>query len=102
VDWAALSQTVAQAKLTLVVYMGMSGAEQLQTSLLQGLPPQTPVAVIQQVSLPTQRHVVCPLGELHDTVVRNQMASPSVIVVGDVLQGLQYIEQHNPRLVAAA
>jgi uroporphyrin-III C-methyltransferase len=102
VDWAALSQTVAQAKLTLVVYMGMSGAEQLQTSLLQGLTPQTPVAVIQQVSLPTQRHVVCPLGELHDTVVRHQMASPSVIVVGDVLQGLQYIEQHNPRLVAAA
>jgi len=101
VDWAALSHTVAQAKLTLVIYMGMSGAEQLQTSLLQGLTPQTPVAVIQQVSLPTQRHVVCTLGELHDTVVRNQMASPSVIVVGDVIQGLRHIEQHDRRLVAA-
>lgn len=102
VDWAALSQTVAQAKLTLVVYMGMSGAEQLQTSLLQGLASQTPVAVIQQVSLPTQRHVVCTLGELHDTVVRNQMASPSVIVVGDVIQGLRHIEQNSQRFVAAA
>ena len=102
VDWSALSHTVAQAKLTLVIYMGMSGVAKLETSLLNGLDPQTPVAVIQHVSLPTQRHVVCTLSELHNTVVRNQMASPSVIVVGDVLQGLLHIEQNNQRFVAAA
>jgi uroporphyrin-III C-methyltransferase len=82
--------------------MGMSGAAQLQTSLLQGLSTHTPVAVIQHVSLPIQRHVVCTLSELHDTVVREQMASPSVIVVGDVLAGLLHLEQSNPSLVAAA
>jgi uroporphyrin-III C-methyltransferase len=60
------------------------------------------VAVIQHVSLPTQRHVVCTLSDLHQTVVRDQMASPSIIVVGDVLQGLLQLEQNNPRLVAAA
>ena len=102
VDWAALSHTAAQAKLTLVIYMGMSGAAQLQDSLLDGLSPQTPVAVIQHVSLSTQRHVVCTLSELHNTVVRDQMASPSVIVVGDVLQGLLHLEQSNQRFVAAA
>ena len=100
VDWAALSHTAAQAKLTLVIYMGMSGAAQLQTALLHGLAPHTPVAVIQHVSLPTQRHVVCTLSELHHTVVREHMASPSVIVVGDVMQGLLQIEQNNQRLVA--
>ncbi len=100
VDWAALSHTAAQAKLTLVIYMGMSGAAQLQVSLLDGLSPHTPVAVIQHVSLSTQRHVVCTLSELHNTVVRDQMASPSVIVVGDVLQGLLHLEQSNQRLVA--
>ncbi len=100
VDWAALSHTAAQAKLTLVIYMGMSGAAQLQASLLCGLSPHTPVAVIQHVSLSTQRHVVCTLSELHNTVVRDQMASPSVIVVGDVLQGLLHLEQSNQRLVA--
>jgi uroporphyrin-III C-methyltransferase len=100
VDWAALSHTAAQAKLTLVIYMGMSGAAQLQASLLYGLSPHTPVAVIQHVSLYTQRHVVCTLSELHNTVVRDQMASPSVIVVGDVLQGLLHLEQSNQRLVA--
>jgi uroporphyrin-III C-methyltransferase len=102
VDWAALSHTAAQAKLTLVIYMGMSGAGQLQASLLHGLKPHTPVAVIQHVSLPTQRHVVCTLSELHATVVRDHMASPSVIVVGDVLQGLLHLEQNNQRLIAAA
>jgi uroporphyrin-III C-methyltransferase len=102
VDWAALSHTAAQAKLTLVIYMGISGVAQLQASLLHGLGPHTPVAVIQHVSLPTQRHVVCTLSDLHQTVVRDQMASPSIIVVGDVLQGLLQLEQNNPRLVAAA
>ena len=102
VDWSALSHTAAQAKLTLVIYMGMSGAAQLQVSLLHGLDPLTPVAVIQHVSLPMQRHVVCTLSELHSTVVRDQMASPSVIVVGDVLQGLLHIELNNQRFVAAA
>jgi uroporphyrin-III C-methyltransferase len=102
VDWAALSHTAAQAKLTLVIYMGMRGAAQLQASLLQGLASQTPVCVIQHVSLPTQRHVVCTLNELHDTVLRHHMASPSVIVVGDVLQGLLHVEQNSQQLVAAA
>jgi uroporphyrin-III C-methyltransferase len=102
VDWAALSHTAAQAKLTLVIYMGMSGAAQLQAALLQGLSSRTPVAVIQHVSLPTQRHVVCTLRELHNKVVQDQMASPSVIVVGDVLQGLLHLEQNHQRFVAAA
>ena len=102
VDWAALSHTAAQAKLTLVIYMGMSGALQLQASLLQGLDPNTPVAIIQYVSLPMQRHVVCTLNELHLTVVRDQMVSPSVIVVGDVLQGLLHLEHNNQRLAASA
>jgi uroporphyrin-III C-methyltransferase len=102
VDWAALSHTATQAKLTLVIYMGMSGAAQLQVSLLHGLSSNTPVAVIQHVSLPTQRHVVCTLSELHNTVVREHMASPSVIVVGDVLQGLLHLERSNQRFLAAA
>jgi uroporphyrin-III C-methyltransferase len=36
---------------------------------------------------------VCTLGELHDTLVREQLGSPSVIVVGDVLQGLLALQQ---------
>jgi uroporphyrin-III C-methyltransferase len=88
VDWAALGQAAAQAKLTLVIYMGVTGAAQLQQALLQSMRADTPVAVIHQVSLPTQRHVVCELQDLNNAIVREQLASPSIIVVGDVFKGL--------------
>jgi uroporphyrin-III C-methyltransferase len=87
-DWRALSHTARQAKLTLVVYMGVSGAASIQSELLHGLRADTPVAIIQNASLPTQRHAVCMLVDLASTIAHEALASPSVIVVGDVLQGL--------------
>jgi uroporphyrin-III C-methyltransferase len=87
-DWALLASTAAQAKLTLVIYMGVAGSEQIQNELLAGLPASTPVAIIQNASLPSQRHAVATLGTLRATIERESLASPSVIVVGDVLQGL--------------
>ncbi len=87
-DWRALSVTARQARLTIVIYMGMSGVAHIQRELLHGLGAGTPVAVIQSASLPQQRHAVCTLGELNATIEREQLASPSVIVVGNVLQGL--------------
>ena len=87
-DWRALAAAARQARLTLVIYMGVSSAERIQNELLCGLPASTPVAIIQNASLPTQRHVACTLGDLSATIARAQLASPSVIVVGDVLRGL--------------
>ena len=55
---------------------------------LTGLPANTPVAVIQHASLPHQRHAVTTLGHLHATITREGLASPSVIVVGDVVRGV--------------
>ena len=87
-DWGALAATAAQARLTLVIYMGVTGSRHIQDELLQGLPAHTPVAIIQNASLPTQRHAVTTLGSLRATIEQQQLQSPSVIVVGDVLQGL--------------
>ena len=87
-DWRTLATTARQAKLTLVIYMGVNGAATIQRELLHGLHADTPVAIIQNASLPQQRHAVCSLSELQSTIVREQLSSPSVIVVGDVLQGL--------------
>jgi uroporphyrin-III C-methyltransferase len=87
-DWRALAATARDARLTLVIYMGVSGAGHIQDQLLSGLPAQTPVAIIQNASLPTQRHAVATLATLHATIVAEGLQSPSVIVVGDVLQGL--------------
>ncbi len=102
VDWVALGHTAVHAKLTLVIYMGVSGAAQLQSALLQSMRPETPVAVIHQVSLPAQRHVLCELEQLHPTLTREALSSPSVIVVGDVFKGLLAMQKSlTPGVIAA-
>ncbi len=87
-DWRALAAAAHTAKLTLVIYMGVRGAQRIQQDLLTGLPAATPVAVIQNASLPTQRHITTTLGELAASIAREHMASPSVIVVGDVTRAI--------------
>jgi len=86
-DWAALSRTAHQAKLTLVIYMGVSSLAAIQNGLLQGLPADTPIAIVQNASLPHQRQALSTLGQLGDTMAQAQLQSPSIIVVGDVVQG---------------
>ena len=87
-DWRALAAAARDAKLTLVIYMGVSGAARIQRELLTALPASTPVAVVQRASLPDQRQAVTTLGELDATIAREQLASPSIIVVGDVIRGV--------------
>ncbi len=87
-DWRALAATAHSARLTLVIYMGVSSVSRIEEDLLTGLPRETPVAVVQHASLPQQRHVVTTLGRLAETVTREGMASPAVIVVGDVVRGV--------------
>jgi uroporphyrin-III C-methyltransferase len=91
-DWAQLAATAAQAKLTLVIYMGVSGSQHIQDDLLLGLPGYTPVAIIQNASLPNQRYAVSTLAQLRATIEQHQLLSPSVIVVGNVLQGLAALQ----------
>ena len=95
-DWALLASTAARAKLTLVIYMGVTGSEQIQAELLLGLAASTPVAIIQNASLPIQRHAIATLGTLRSTIDREGLQSPSVIVVGDVLQGLAAVVSGSP------
>jgi uroporphyrin-III C-methyltransferase len=87
-DWAQLAATAAQARLTLVIYMGVTGAQHIQDELLLGLHGDTPAAIIHNASLPDQRHAVTTLAALRSTIDQEQLQSPSIIVVGDVLQGL--------------
>ena len=101
-DWAALATTAAQARLTLVIYMGVTGSQHIQNELLQGLSPRTPVAIIQNASLPMQRHAVCTLASMHATIAQEHLQSPSVIVVGDVLQGLLALSESAASSAAAA
>ncbi len=87
-DWRAIAALAHGQRLTLVIYMGVSGAARIQAELLEGLPAATPVAIVQNVSLPAERQVLTTLNDLAPCIAREALASPSVIVVGDVLCGL--------------
>ena len=95
-DWQALAATARDAKLTLVIYMGVSSAAQIQQELLTGLPVDTPLAVIQHATLPQQRHAVTSLGQLRATIEREGLGSPAVIVVGDVVSGIAALQAPLP------
>ena len=92
-DWAMLAATAAQARLTMVIYMGVTGSQAIEAQLLQGLPGGTPVAIIENASLPAQRHAIATLSTLRATIEREQLKSPCVIVVGDVLAGIAAVEE---------
>jgi uroporphyrin-III C-methyltransferase len=83
--WPTLAAAAAEG-LTLVIYMGIATVESLQQGLAGALRDDTPVAIVQHASLPQQRHALCTLGELAATVQREALASPAVIVVGDVVR----------------
>ena len=98
-DWRQLAATARDAKLTLVIYMGVSGAEHIQNELLTGLPEDTPVAIIENASLPHQRQALTQLGRLTLTLQETGLKSPSVLVVGDVVKACAQIfqaEQNQP------
>ena len=105
-DWRALASTAHAAKLTLVIYMGVSSAEHITAELQAGgLPANTPAAIIQHASLPQQRHAITDLHHLPATLHRENLASPSVLVIGDVVQGVAVWAQQShaaPALQAMA
>lgn len=86
-DWPSLGAAAAQG-LTLVIYMGISAIDSLTAGLLRALPAHTPAAAVQHASLPHSSRVVTTLGALAADIRNAGIASPAVIVVGDVLLGV--------------
>ena len=82
-DWPAL----VRSGLTLVVYMGRARAAEIQQALLQaGMAPDMPAAIVSQACTPRQRHALCRLDRLAQTVHMAALPSPSVLVIGRVVQ----------------
>jgi uroporphyrin-III C-methyltransferase len=79
IDWRGL----AHSGLTLVVYMGVANAARIQQRLLDGgLRPDTPIAAIQNATLPTQRIATGELALLATTLARESIGSPAILVIG--------------------
>lgn len=84
-DWDAIAR-VAASGVTLVVYMGISQAPAIVAALRAHLPADLPAAAVQYASTAQERRVVCTLDSLVDTLAREQIGSPAVLVIGQVLE----------------
>jgi len=81
-----VKRPLAQSRLTLVIYMGLARAEAIVQALVDGgLPARTPAAAIASAHTPRQRQQVCTLAELPAMLRREQLASPAILVVGEVV-----------------
>ncbi|MGW5515492.1 uroporphyrinogen-III C-methyltransferase [Nocardia africana] len=79
VDWPAL----ARLRGTLVLLMGVERIEKFATALVDGgRPAHTPVTVVQEGSLRTQRIVRADLSTVADRVRVEGIRPPAIIVVG--------------------
>lgn len=83
-DWTNLGQLVSNAKLTLVIYMGVSSAAEIEKGLLVHMDLHTPVLFVQNASSPKQRQVRTTLSDLTRCLAHQQLASPLVMVIGEV------------------
>lgn len=81
-DWAGL----ATGRQTLVVYMGVSTAANVARRLIDhGMTPSTPVAVVENGTLPTQKSATGTLARLETIIEDNGIAGPALIIIGDVV-----------------
>lgn len=80
-DWEAL----ARGRTTLVIYMGLSRVLNITARLIAaGMPPTLPAAAIASGTLPAQRHVCTVLRDLPGAVAAAGLASPVMLVIGEV------------------
>jgi uroporphyrin-III C-methyltransferase len=82
-DWHAL----ARSGTTLVIYMGMARLPALVAGMLAGgFAGDTPACVIQNGTLAAEHSVIATLGRLARAVSEAKLASPAIIVVGEVVR----------------
>ncbi|MEO3888262.1 uroporphyrinogen-III C-methyltransferase [Nonomuraea sp. B5E05] len=89
VDWPAM----ARSQGTLVLLMAVERLAKVAEALVRdGRAPETPVMVVQDGTLPTQRAVTASLSTVADRVSAAGIRPPAIVVVGDVVRVGQEVE----------
>ena len=92
-NWKAL----AHPNQTIVFYMGLHGVGVVSAKLIEhGLPPDTPVALVQQGTTQNQRVVVTTLDRLEQTVQDEALKPPTIIIVGRVVELHKTLQWFSP------
>ena len=82
VDWRGLARSTDG----LVIYMGLHNLAHICEELIAGgLDPVTPAAAVQQGTVRGQQSVIGVLADLAEAVQRAGLASPAIVVIGEVV-----------------
>lgn len=80
-------EKIATAVDTLAFYLGVKNLPQICEQLVRhGRDPQTPVAIIHWGTMPEQKTVTGTLSTIVEIARREEIANPSIILVGDVVK----------------
>ncbi len=91
-DWAAL----ADPQATLAIYMGKAAAAEVSRELIaHGLAPETPVALVENASLPEERHIATRL-DLLSIAAKGLGDGPTVLLIGEALRRSPKRAKHSP------
>jgi uroporphyrinogen III methyltransferase/synthase len=83
-DWDVLARFPG----TLVFYMGIGALPSIAKRLVDsGMAPETPVALVADATLPTQRMVQAPLSRIARECEKRQIEPPALVIVGPAAAG---------------
>lgn len=89
VDWSNLARSAG----TLVLMMAVERIQPIAKTLIQeGRSPETPVMVVQDGTLPTQRALHATLSTVAERVTAAGIRPPAIVIVGDVVKVGQEVE----------
>jgi len=82
-DWAALTRP----RQTVVIYMGLVGLATITRKLIEhGLPPDWPVAIVQQGTTRHQRVMIGTLTDIAQKVAEAGFKAPTLTIIGEVVK----------------
>lgn len=98
-NWVAL----VASRLTLVIYMGVANAADIRSALLDaGMDGAMPAAVIQNASTADEHGIVTTLDALPAAIAQHRIASPAIIVIGEVVRLADALQADQPAVACAA
>ena len=90
---------IARKDQTIVIYMGLKGLPALCEALIKhGLTADTPAAIVQHGTLPTQRVITGNLDTLPALAVEAGLKAPTLIIVGNVVKLREKLGWYQPGL----
>ena len=99
VDYARL----ARCGDTMVFYMGIKNAPQIQQGLLSnGVSPDLPVAIIEKGTTANQKTTICKLSDFVEVIANNKISPPALIIAGEVIKVRERLKMTTTEVLKAS